>query len=68
MVAGRLIMQDRRVLFVDKAALLAEIAERLSAPANDAEVAGRQLARDVAPYVEAFYATWHNAARAGCEC
>jgi cytosine/adenosine deaminase-related metal-dependent hydrolase len=68
MVAGRLIMQNRTVLFVDKAALTAEIAERLSAPADDAEVGARTLARDVLPYVEAFYATWHEAARAGAAC
>jgi len=68
MVAGRLIMQNRTVLFVDKAALLAEIAERLSAPADEAEIAARDLARDVLPYVEAFYATWHEAAHASTAC
>ncbi len=68
MVAGRLIMQHRKVLFVDKAALIAEIAERLRAPADEAEVAARNLARDVMPYVEDFYATWHEAARAGVAC
>jgi cytosine/adenosine deaminase-related metal-dependent hydrolase len=65
MVAGRLIMQHRKVLFVDKDALVAEIAEQLRAPADATEVAARNLARDVMPYVEAFYATWHEAAQAG---
>jgi cytosine/adenosine deaminase-related metal-dependent hydrolase len=68
MVAGRVVMRERKLLFVDKAALLAEIAERLAMPAADDEIAGRQLARDLAPHVEAFYATWHDAARAGCQC
>ncbi len=66
MVAGTVIMQNHRVLGIDKAALLAEIADRLRAPADDAEVAGRELARDVSPYVEAFYSNWHGAARACC--
>jgi cytosine/adenosine deaminase-related metal-dependent hydrolase len=65
MVAGRLIMRNRTLLFVDKAALVDDIAERLRAPADDREVAARNLARDVLPYVEAFYATWHEPARAG---
>jgi cytosine/adenosine deaminase-related metal-dependent hydrolase len=65
MVAGRLIMRNRTVLFVDKAALLAEIAERLKAPADAEEVAARALARDVLPYVEAFYESWHATALAG---
>jgi cytosine/adenosine deaminase-related metal-dependent hydrolase len=68
MVAGRLIMQNRNVLFVDKAALVAEIAERLRAPADAAEEAARTLARDVLPYVEAFYATWHEPAQRGAAC
>jgi cytosine/adenosine deaminase-related metal-dependent hydrolase len=66
MVAGRLIMRDGKLLFVDKAALLDEIAGRLGLPPDDAETAFRQLARDVAPHVEAFYAGWHEAALAGC--
>jgi cytosine/adenosine deaminase-related metal-dependent hydrolase len=67
MVAGRIVMRDRKLLFIDRAAVLAEIAERLAAPADDAEVAGRRLARDVAPHVEAFYGPWHDAAHAGCQ-
>jgi cytosine/adenosine deaminase-related metal-dependent hydrolase len=66
MVAGRLIMQGGKLLFVDKAALLAEIARRLALPPDDVETASRQLARDVAPHVEAFYAGWHEAALGGC--
>jgi cytosine/adenosine deaminase-related metal-dependent hydrolase len=66
LVAGRLIMRDHKLLFVDKAALLAAIAERLAAPPDDGEIASRQLARDVSPHVEAFYAAWHDAALAGC--
>lgn len=66
MVAGRLIMRDGKLLFVDKAALLAEIAQRLALPPDDAENASRRLARDVAPHVEAFYADWHEAALGGC--
>ncbi len=68
MVAGRLIMQNRNLLFVDKAALLDEIAERLRAPADEAEVAARTLARDLLPYIEAFYETWHEPAQAGAAC
>jgi cytosine/adenosine deaminase-related metal-dependent hydrolase len=66
MVAGRLIMRDGKLLFVDKAALLAEIAQRLALPPDDAETASRRLARDVAPHVEAFYTDWHEAALGGC--
>jgi len=68
MVAGRLIMQNHNVLFVDKAELVAEIAERLRAPADAAEEAARTLARDVLPYVKAFYETWHEPAQAGAAC
>ncbi len=66
MVAGRIIMRGGRVLFIDKDALLREIADTLAAPANEAEIAGRDLARQVLPRVEAFYENWHHPARAGC--
>ncbi len=66
MVAGRLIMRGGKVLFVDKAALLEEIARQLALPPDAAETASRQLARDVAPHVEAFYADWHEPALGGC--
>jgi cytosine/adenosine deaminase-related metal-dependent hydrolase len=66
-VAGTIIMRDRKLLFVDKAALHAEISERLRAAPNQAERAGRRLARELAPYVEQFYAAWHDEALAGCE-
>jgi 5-methylthioadenosine/S-adenosylhomocysteine deaminase len=70
MVAGRLIMRDRKLLFVDKAALLDEIAAAMAAPPSALETARRQLANQVLPYVEAFYADWHGPARAaiGCRC
>ena len=67
MVAGRVIMQNRQLLFIDKAALMDEIAERLHAAPDAKEIAGRQLAHDLAPYIEAFYESWHDAARAGCD-
>jgi len=68
MVAGRIIMREGRVLFIDKEALLREIADCLATPAKAAEIAGRDLARAVLPHVEAFYETWHHTARAGCAC
>ena len=68
MVAGRLIMRDHKLLFIDKAALLAEIAAQLATPADEAEMAGRQLQRDVLPYVERFYDAWHGQAQALCGC
>jgi hypothetical protein len=68
MVAGRLILRDRKLLFIDKAALLDEIAAALAKPPDASEVARRSLARAVLPYAEAFYADWHADAAAGCNC
>jgi hypothetical protein len=68
MVAGRIIMRQGKLLFIDKEALLREIADCLAAPARDAEIAGRDLATALLPHVEAFYESWHGAARAGCAC
>jgi len=66
MVAGRIIMREGKVLFIDKDALLREIADTLASPANTAEIAGRDLARELLPHVKNFYETWHHPARAGC--
>jgi cytosine/adenosine deaminase-related metal-dependent hydrolase len=68
MVAGRLILREGKVLFIDKQALLREVADRLAAPAEAAEIAGRDLARSLLPHVESFYESWHHTARAGCAC
>ena len=68
MVAGNVIMRDRKVLFVDRAALLNEIAATMAAPPSAMEIACRLLVRQVLPYVEAFYADWHVPARAGIGC
>jgi 5-methylthioadenosine/S-adenosylhomocysteine deaminase len=62
-VAGRVIMQNRTLLFVDKAALIDEIAARLKAAPGATEIAGRQLARELAPHIENFYKPWHDALR-----
>jgi 5-methylthioadenosine/S-adenosylhomocysteine deaminase len=70
MVAGKLIMRNGKLLFVDQAALRDEIAAMMAMPASPVEVSRRQLARQVLPYVEAFYADWHERARGalGCGC
>jgi cytosine/adenosine deaminase-related metal-dependent hydrolase len=64
-VAGRIIMRDRKMLFLDHTALLAEIAAAMAQPATGIEIARRRLAQKMLPYVEAFYAGWHDAARCG---
>ena len=55
MVGGEWIYRDGRFVKVDREAVLAEIAERLSRPRTQAEIERMGLARDVMPHVRSFY-------------
>ncbi|CAN5743484.1 amidohydrolase [soil metagenome] len=54
-VGGDPIYADGKFKHVDRDAVLAELAERLSQPRTPAETARVQLSRDVLPHVRAFY-------------
>ena len=55
MVQGRAIYEDGKFLFVDRDAVLAQIAEALSAPRDADEVERHWLREQVFPLVEEFY-------------
>ena len=58
MIGGDIVYENGRFTRVDKAAVLAELAERFARPLTAAETARRQLARDVFPHVQGFYGGW----------
>lgn len=60
MVAGEVIYENGRFTRIDKDAVLAEIEAKFNQPRTVAERARRELARDVLPYVRAFYDGYLN--------
>ncbi len=58
MIAGEVIVEEGRFTKVDKAAILAELADSLSVPLNPEEARRRELAHEVFPYVKKFYDGW----------
>jgi len=56
MIGGRWIYRARQFTSIDRDAVMAEIAQRLALPLTASELARRQLARDVMPHVQRFYA------------
>jgi len=58
MIAGEVILEEGRFTKVDKAAILAELADSLSVPLNPEEARRRELAHEVFPYVKKFYDGW----------
>ena len=55
MIGGNWVYRERRFTRVDREAVLAEIAERLSLPLTPAEIERQIFARNVMPYVSQFY-------------
>ena len=55
MVAGRVVYQDARFAFVDRDAVLREIAKAMSLPASEAERRRRTLAEALRPFVRQVY-------------
>jgi len=62
MVAGEVVLRDGRFTRVDRDAVLGELAAALRAPRRPDEERRRRLAREVFPYVRAFYDGWLDAA------
>jgi 5-methylthioadenosine/S-adenosylhomocysteine deaminase len=58
MVGGEIVYADGRFTRVDRAAILAAIAERFARPLTQAEQERRLLSRAVFPHVERFYDGW----------
>jgi cytosine/adenosine deaminase-related metal-dependent hydrolase len=55
MIAGKLIYNNGRFITVDRDAVFSELARKLAEPLTRDEEERRKLARDVFPYVRAFY-------------
>jgi len=58
MIAGDVVMRDRRFTRVDKDAALRELATALNVPLRPDEARRRELARRLLPEVRRFYADW----------
>ncbi|MBM3570736.1 MAG: amidohydrolase family protein [Alphaproteobacteria bacterium] len=58
MIGGDIVYDNGRFTRVDKAAVLAELAERFARPLAEVELARQRLARDIFPHVRAFYDGW----------
>lgn len=58
MIGGEIVYRDGRFTRIDREAILAEIAAKLSRPLTEQEEARIELSRAVFPHVKAFYDGW----------
>ena len=58
MIAGEVVLRDRRFTRVNKEEVLAELAARLRVPLRPDELERRELSRRLFPHVERFYRDW----------
>jgi cytosine/adenosine deaminase-related metal-dependent hydrolase len=61
MIAGEVVMRDRRFTRVDKDEVLRDLAASLAVPLRPDEIRRRELSRELFPHVRRFYAGWHPA-------
>ena len=61
LVAGEPVLRDGQFTRVNKAEVLAELADSLRLPLRPEEERRQQLARDIFPYVQHFYDGWRDA-------
>jgi cytosine/adenosine deaminase-related metal-dependent hydrolase len=58
MIAGEVVMRERRFTRVDKDEVLRELAASLAVPLRPDEIRRRELTRELLPHVRQFYAGW----------
>jgi 5-methylthioadenosine/S-adenosylhomocysteine deaminase len=58
-IGGRLVMEDRRVLSIDVAALHREVREVCARPLPPEQVARAEMLARIKPYAQAWYRAWH---------
>lgn len=59
MIAGEVVMRERRFTRVDKDEVLRELAASLAVPLRPDEIRRRELTGELLPHVRRFYAGWH---------